>query len=679
MAISLACEDSAVCHFNDVILFTPRAVSRRLSCMASRSKSAGAVPSWLRGQAPLPDLFGTVSPLVAQMIADLRIGVALWHPPGDWNVIHSEPSVAVFESEHGQEGLRWPYNAQCLAQVQRTGEPVRGEHAGFKDLFVPVLDAERVCAVLVVGPYLTRRPTRGDIMERWVALTASQPGLGDPGFRHYIAATLSTPTLEGPLEPAFERLVSCLAELAGHHGSPRALVEEAKALRTTLAAARSAERMWDAVRGMVSERTARGWAARDQTQSRWEVGLRRIPGTVAVGLLVGRVDDTDAIEGLLRRDAFQRASVALARRTGGIACGKIGDHGVIFLSDETGPEAHASARTNDLVHKAQGIATRLGFKLHVGIGQQKRAEALPQRYLAALAAAERALSQSMPVSYGQRPSEHSAAYVRTLRQRLTENLGVGQSLSARFEHYAQVVLEHCGYALERVRARLEAGLERLSEPLLASGALDEGSFDELMAGLERSALEEATVTALVARYRQAVLGIEASIARPGAARHERSVRRATAFVRGHLGEPLSLQSVARVAGFAPGHFSKLFKRAENTTFEEYLLRLRLEHAKQLLNGTSLNVQGVGSLCGFRNRIHFHRAFKHVVGVTPAEYRASHRFSWDGVQPAVPATPATSVRARGRSRLHADLAHSQGHRLRVLGDVATAHSVRPQPP
>ena len=56
-----------------------------------------------------------------------------------------------------------------------------------------------------------------------------------------------------------------------------------------------------------------------------------------------------------------------------------------------------------------------------------------------------------------------------------------------------------------------------------------------------------------------------AVLHPKQEHHNRSVRRAAAFVRGHLDEPLSLKRVARVAGFAPTYFSSIFAKTEKTT------------------------------------------------------------------------------------------------------------------
>jgi AraC-like DNA-binding protein len=71
---------------------------------------------------------------------------------------------------------------------------------------------------------------------------------------------------------------------------------------------------------------------------------------------------------------------------------------------------------------------------------------------------------------------------------------------------------------------------------------------------------------------------------------------------------------------APDYFTRLFKREEGMSLGRYLLRLRVERAKQLLAGTPLSVEQVRKASGFRTRAYFHRTFKRAVGTTPAVFR-----------------------------------------------------------
>jgi AraC-like DNA-binding protein len=89
---------------------------------------------------------------------------------------------------------------------------------------------------------------------------------------------------------------------------------------------------------------------------------------------------------------------------------------------------------------------------------------------------------------------------------------------------------------------------------------------------------------LVAAYRRVVSGIERSIVQGTSQRREQNLGRALDFIRSHFAEPLSLAQVASVAGFAPAHFSRLFKRDQGITFELHLQQVRLERAKQMLAG-----------------------------------------------------------------------------------------------
>jgi transcriptional regulator GlxA family with amidase domain len=158
------------------------------------------------------------------------------------------------------------------------------------------------------------------------------------------------------------------------------------------------------------------------------------------------------------------------------------------------------------------------------------------------------------------------------------------------------------------------------EPLLSSGALEPHSHRDLAARLYTAPETTQSLADLLAAYRAVVIDIESGLKRPVRAQRARSVTRALAFVKDHLSEPLTLTAVAKVAGFAPTYFSKIWKHDQGTTFERSLLAFRLERAKRALSTTELSVGRVAALTGFRCRTHFQQAFKRSVRMTPIQYR-----------------------------------------------------------
>ncbi|HEV8246059.1 MAG TPA: helix-turn-helix domain-containing protein, partial [Polyangiaceae bacterium] len=189
-----------------------------------------------------------------------------------------------------------------------------------------------------------------------------------------------------------------------------------------------------------------------------------------------------------------------------------------------------------------------------------------------------------------------------------------------FERYLEAVALRAGHRLDAARAHLEAGFERVAERLLEGGALDAKSFSSLQAGLERASVESGTVHELFSAYRRAVADVCEAAQESGPARQHRSLRRAEAYIRQHYSESLSLQRVARVAGFAPTYFSELFHQKQQVTFEHYVTKLRVERARQLLSSTALNLQRVAQLTGFSGRQYFGHVFKRWTGETPMGYR-----------------------------------------------------------
>lgn len=99
------------------------------------------------------------------------------------------------------------------------------------------------------------------------------------------------------------------------------------------------------------------------------------------------------------------------------------------------------------------------------------------------------------------------------------------------------------------------------------------------------------------------------------------VNRAVRYIDEHLAEPFSLADVARHIPVNPSYLSVLFKEQMNVTFSEYVTRVRMQKAKELLLSTSLPVGEIAERIGYRTAKYFIKQFKDLTGTSPGQYRA----------------------------------------------------------
>lgn len=98
----------------------------------------------------------------------------------------------------------------------------------------------------------------------------------------------------------------------------------------------------------------------------------------------------------------------------------------------------------------------------------------------------------------------------------------------------------------------------------------------------------------------------------------------TSYFSFRLAEPLSVADMARRANLSPSRFSAVFKRHFGMPPHQYLLRLRVKHAQELLRTTGLTLQEIAGYCGFADVHHFSKSFKKIAGQSPGEYRQAAR-------------------------------------------------------
>ncbi len=101
---------------------------------------------------------------------------------------------------------------------------------------------------------------------------------------------------------------------------------------------------------------------------------------------------------------------------------------------------------------------------------------------------------------------------------------------------------------------------------------------------------------------------------------------AFAYIELHKNENIPLESISAVCHISPSYFSKLFSQEMGENFSTYMLRVRINCAKELLASTEGSVSEIGISLGFSDAAHFVRSFKKLEGTTPGRYRAFIRAS-----------------------------------------------------
>lgn len=99
-----------------------------------------------------------------------------------------------------------------------------------------------------------------------------------------------------------------------------------------------------------------------------------------------------------------------------------------------------------------------------------------------------------------------------------------------------------------------------------------------------------------------------------------AVRLVKQFVRENYVSEISLKSLSEITYLHPNYLSKIFKQETGENISDYILRFRIEKAKELLRDPSLKIYEVAEKTGFHASKYFASVFKAEVGVTPSEFR-----------------------------------------------------------
>jgi AraC-like DNA-binding protein len=111
--------------------------------------------------------------------------------------------------------------------------------------------------------------------------------------------------------------------------------------------------------------------------------------------------------------------------------------------------------------------------------------------------------------------------------------------------------------------------------------------------------------------------------RPPRGLSRRALTRACSFIAENLGERFTLDDLARQAGVSRFHFARLFRVSTGESPMAYLLKSRIERAKQMLLHDDRPVCEIAAALGFCDQSHLTRTFRRMTGRTPRQFARQH--------------------------------------------------------
>lgn len=102
------------------------------------------------------------------------------------------------------------------------------------------------------------------------------------------------------------------------------------------------------------------------------------------------------------------------------------------------------------------------------------------------------------------------------------------------------------------------------------------------------------------------------------------VRQAIGYIQDRLDQSLTLENIAAAVNRSPSHFARQFRTCMGVPPYQYVLNLRLNRARELLQNTRLSIAEIAFETGFSHQEHLTRLFRREFGTTPAAYRKSRQ-------------------------------------------------------
>lgn len=93
------------------------------------------------------------------------------------------------------------------------------------------------------------------------------------------------------------------------------------------------------------------------------------------------------------------------------------------------------------------------------------------------------------------------------------------------------------------------------------------------------------------------------------------------YINDNFNKGITVHMLSEKFFISPNYISFIFKKAVGENFKEYLAKIRMNYACELLKNSSYSIQQIGEKAGYNDYFYFTRIFKSMTGLSPSRYRA----------------------------------------------------------
>ncbi|MCU6791865.1 AraC family transcriptional regulator [Paenibacillus sp. WQ 127069] len=146
----------------------------------------------------------------------------------------------------------------------------------------------------------------------------------------------------------------------------------------------------------------------------------------------------------------------------------------------------------------------------------------------------------------------------------------------------------------------------------------DGQFQEMMESMD--SLQTLSFAELHGMASDEAEQLAEEVKRRKPTKHDNHLRKMIDYIQEHYPENIGVANVAEAAGISSSQANYIFKQETGSTIYDYITRVRIEKAEELLKNTNLKVTEISEKVGYASENSFIRNFRKIKGVTPGQYK-----------------------------------------------------------